>query len=149
MDFDLDGYSDRLIEAFAEAMVMSVFFFRVGQSLVADFRTAGDVGPVVLLDPIVATPQDRLLSFRRLRPDLPLPDEITLAPWADRIRDFEERGVLAALLARCHEVGGDALSDEARKLFETLVHLERKIMQEMVRGIGMETIWQRPADKPH
>lgn len=148
MNFDEDEfYPDQLKVALADAMVMSIFFMRIGSSLILDFRTAEGVNPVVLVDGMTPTPRDRLLSFRRLRPQLPIPVEITLAPWAERVREFEQQGVLERLLQRCDEIGGAELMTLARGGYLKLLSEERKIVRDMVSGVGMETIWERPS--PH
>jgi hypothetical protein len=82
-----------------------------------------------------------------LRPELPVPDEITLAPWAERVADFERDGVLERLLERCDEVGGGALIAMARAAYLKLLAEERKILRDMVSGVGMETIWERPSPR--
>ena len=115
LNYDEDEfYPDQLKVALADAIVMSIFFVRVGSSLILDLRTAEGVDPAVFVDGMTPTPRDRLLSFRHLRPQLPIPDEITLAPWAERVSDFEREGVLQRLLERCDEVGGGALIEMAR-----------------------------------
>jgi hypothetical protein len=143
MEFEFDDYPIRMIEAISSAEVVCVFFVRAGHSLILDLRTDDGEQPVVLIDEIQATPRDRLLSFSRLRPNLPLPDEITLAPWTGRVSEFRESGVLEAMIERCIRIGGERFGDIARMRFSELVTLERDIMRSMVRGIGMETIWQR------
>jgi hypothetical protein len=146
LNFDEDEfYPDQLKVALADAIVMSIFFVRVGSSLILDLRTAGGIPPAVFVDGMSPTPRDRLLSFRHLRPQLPIPDEITLAPWAERVRDFESEGVLDRLLQRCDEVGGRELSAMARTAYLKMLAEERKILRDMVNGAGMETIWERPS----
>ncbi len=144
MDFDEDElYSDQLKVALADAIVMSVFFTRVGSAMILDFRGAEGVNPAVMVDGMATTPRERLLSFRRLRPQLPIPEEITLAPWPERVREFEREGVLDRLLARCDEVGGGELIASARTAYLKILAEERKILRDMVTGAGMETIWER------
>ena len=96
---------------------------------------------------MTSSPKERLLSFRRLRPGLPIPEEITLAPWAERVREFEQAGVLERLLERCDEVGGAELMRQARGGYLKLLAEEKKILRDMVSGIGMETIWERPSPR--
>lgn len=146
-DGDDEFYPDQLKVALADAVVMSIFFTWVERSMILDFRTAEGVNPVVLIDGMVATPRERLLSFRTLRPQLPIPEEITLAPWAERVRDFERQGVLDRLLQRCDEVGGAELMAMARAAYLKLVAEERKILRNLVSGAGVETIWERPASR--
>lgn len=146
LNFDEDEfYPDQLKVALADAMVMSIFFMRVGSSLILDLRSAEGISPAVLVDGMTPSPRERLLSFRHLRPQLPIPDEITLAPWAERVGDFEREGVLARLLERCDEVGGGELIAMARTAYLKMLAEERKILRDIVTGAGMETIWERPS----
>jgi hypothetical protein len=148
LNFDEDEfYPDQLKVALADAMVMSIFFMRVGSSLILDLRTAAGISPAVFVDGMTSTPRERLLSFRHLRPQLPIPDEITLAPWAERVRDFEREGVLGRLLERCDEVGGGELIAMARTAYLKMLAEERKILRDIVSGPGMETIWERPSPR--
>lgn len=141
---ELEGnYSERMLEAIRTSEVMSVFFIRVGQSLIADLRRGEETGPAVMIDDIVSTPQDRLQSFRRLRPGLPLPERLTLAPWTSAVRDFQESGLLDALLARCRLEGGEGLAGDAATAFKRLAFLEQKYLRDLVKGVGMQTLWQR------
>ena len=82
-----------------------------------------------------------------MRPELPVPEEITLAPWADRVQEFEQSGVLDRLLERCDEVGGAALMQQARTSYITLQAEEKKMLRDMISGVGMETIWERPSPR--
>jgi hypothetical protein len=145
MDLDNDGYAERLIEAIGNADVVSVFFFRVGQSLIMDLRPDDASEPLVTLAPMVETAYQRLLSFTSLRPSLALPDEITLAPWPDRVRQFQDAGVMDAVAERCRLAGGEPLAATAQQCFDRLLVLERSALRDMVRGVGMETVWQRDA----
>jgi hypothetical protein len=138
-----DQFNARMLDALRTAEVMSVFFVRVGRSLIIDMRRDGATGPAAMLDDIVSTPEARLQSFRRLRPDLPLPERLTLAPWTNAIRDFEKNGLLDALLERCRREGGDELSQTAAEAFRQLEKLEQRYLRDLVRGVGMKTIWQR------
>ncbi|MCO5221101.1 MAG: hypothetical protein M9947_05880 [Thermomicrobiales bacterium] len=72
MHYDEDEfYPDQLKVALADAVVMSIFFMRIGNALILDFRTAEGINPAIRVDGMAATPRDRLLSFRELRPELP------------------------------------------------------------------------------
>jgi len=148
MNFDEDEfYPDQLKVALADAVVMSIFFIRLGSTMILDFRSAEGVNPAIIVDGMTSSAKERLLSFRRLRPGLPIPEEITLAPWAERVREFEQAGVLERLLERCDEVGGAELMRQARGGYLKLLAEEKKILRDMVSGIGMETIWERPSPR--
>ena len=134
--------------ALGTADVMSIFFIRVGQSMIIDTRDNGENAPAVMLDAIVASPRHRLESMRELRPGLPLPERMTLAPWAAAVRDFETSGMLDAVLEQCRFVGGEAFSDQAVAAYRTLSAIERRFMRDLVRGVGMKTIWSRAGSQP-
>lgn len=138
-----DEYRERMQDAIRTAEVISVFFVRVGRSLILDFRSEGVIGAAVMVDDIVSTPEARLQSFRRLRPDLPLPERLTLAPWTSAVREFRETRLLDELLLRCDREGGHGLKSDAQLAYRQLEMLERKYLRDLVRGVGMETIWQR------
>ncbi len=138
-----DQLHEQIRVALRTADVLSIFFVRVGQSMIIDTRSIEGHGPAVILDEIVASPRDRLESMRNLRPGLPLPERMTLAPWTAAVRDFETSGVLDSVLERCKLVGGDDLSDQASKAYRRLRAIERRFMRDLVRGVGMKTIWSR------
>ncbi|MGD9711543.1 MAG: hypothetical protein AB7V46_05685 [Thermomicrobiales bacterium] len=146
MDPDSDDFTERLKVAIESAEVVSVFFVRVGHSLIMDLRPDPESEPVVVVDRMAESPYQRLLSFSNLRPTLSLPDEITLAPWTERVTDFQESGVMDVFLARCRSAGGDQLASDANSCFGQLLELERNAMKDMIRGIGMQTLWQRDAN---
>lgn len=143
MEHSEEEFNARMLDALRTAEVMSVFFVRVGRSLILDFRQEGTAVPAAILDDIVSTPEARLQSFRRLRPELPLPERLTLAPWTSAVRDFARHGLLTALLDRCLLEGGEDLQATAAKAFRQLEMLEQKYLRDLVRGVGMTTIWQR------
>jgi len=140
---DSEDFEERLRSLLQTADVLSILFTRIAHSLIIDFRSTETVGPRVMTDPIVASPQDRFLSFGRMRPHLPLPEQLTLAFWAPGVRKFRDGGMLQVLLDRCELAGGDSLVREAVASHEFLLKLERKYLSDMVRGVGMRTLWER------
>jgi hypothetical protein len=97
----------------------------------------------VILDGMVESPEARLQSFQRLRPGLPLPAQLTLAPWPGAIRVFAEVGLQEAFIDRCRDEGGDDMAERAKAHFAELRRLEREALRSLVRGDGMHTIWKR------
>ena len=146
-DEDLHGgkadFEDRLRALLGTANVMSILFTRVSQSLIIDFRKTETVGPRIMTDEIVASAHDRFLSFGRLRPNMPLPEQLTLAFWTAGVREFAESGMLQTLVDRCESEDGQALVEEARDSHRYLLNLERQYLCDMARGIGMKTLWER------
>jgi hypothetical protein len=74
-----------------------------------------------------------------------LPERLTLIPWPGAIRAFIESDVLEAVISRCRLEGGEVLAEGVQSLFHELRTLERKVLRDLVRGVGMHTIWQREA----
>ncbi len=136
-------FSEQMHEALRTAEVISLFFVRVGKSMIIDFRRDIGVQPAVMLDDIVASPRARLQSFRRLRSGLPLPERLTLAPWGSAIREFRDQGLLEELSARCYDEGGPEMRTAVRTAYHKLEKMEQRYLRDLVRGVGMHTIWQR------
>ncbi len=140
---DLDAFIERLGSLIRTTEVLSVYFIAVAQSLIIDFRRTDVVGPRVMTDRAVATHHDRFLSFGRLRPALPLPEQLSLAPWHYSVRLFQECGLLDQLRERSLADTGVALLHEVDDSYLFLLRLERQYLRNMVRGIGMRTLWER------
>lgn len=138
-----DAFGERLFTMINTAEVMSILFTRVSMSLIADFRTTTHVPAAVFADEVVDSARKRLLSFRRLRPDLPLPDQLTLAFWTPAVREFRDGGALASLEERCLLTGGPELVRDASRAFGDLLKMERQYLRSMALGVGMGTIWER------
>jgi hypothetical protein len=112
--------------------------------LILDFRQDAGVGAAVLLDDMVSSPQDRLASFAWLRPELPLPERLTLAPWAAPVRDFAFGGLVEVMLERCGAEGGESLREDAARAYRRLAKREQQFLRDLARGVGMQTVWKRP-----
>lgn len=132
-----------VIAALATVEVASLFFPYAMRSLILDFRQTLLSPARVLIDGMVASPEARLQSFRRLRPELPNPSEITVIPWIGHVRQLEETGVLDAIYARCREVGSDVLEADAVTCYAELVKAETKIKRQIILGVGMQPLWRR------
>ncbi len=142
------AYRDQVVEAVRHAEVMSLFFPRLGKSLIVDMRRAPGIEPALLLDDMAETPAARLGSFERLRPGLPAPDHLTVAAWHGYVPGLNDAGILDALLDRCRLEGGEGLVDRARDAYRRLLAFEATARRDLARGVGMRIIWQRPRDQP-
>src|SRR5436305_203654 len=91
MDNAYNISSSKIIRALAEAEVMSIYFPRVGKALIVDARHDAENGPVIVLDDMVGSAQERLRSVQRLRPGFKDLGQLTLAPWIGSIGAFEEQ----------------------------------------------------------
>jgi hypothetical protein len=140
---EAEDFAERLRNLLMTAEVMSILFTRASQSLIIDFRTTQAVGPRVTTDEVVSSAHDRFLSFGRLRPQMPLPEQLTLAFWTSAVREFKDRGMLDILTERSRRAAGQFLVDEVLDSYRLLLKLERQYLCDMARGIGMKTLWER------
>ena len=143
--FDFDVVGDKIIRHLSEDEVMTIFFPRVGKSLIVDARHDMENGPAVLLDDMVASPEERLQSIRRLRPQFGKPGQLTLAPWFGGVRAFAERGVLDTIVSRFDAMGFPDAAAAATDAFRTLRRTERDLLLDLIAGNprSTRTYWQR------
>ncbi len=143
MDNGFDIFDDRIVAAIRTGDVICLFFPRLGKTLILDLRSTDTVGPAVFVDDMVSGPEERLRSLERLRPELPIPDELRLAPWFGFARSLPESTVYEAIDERCRLSGGADLARRCREAVGSLIQLETRYIQAIVRGEMSRTIWQR------
>ena len=146
-DQERDAYTHQVIESVRAAEVMSLFFPTAMRSLILDMRRSLVSEPRVLVDRIVTSPAARIQTFRRIRPEMPLPINVTIIPWSGYVMQLVETGVLEAIYERCRWEGDDALEAAAKACYQSLVTVERELRRELVFGAGMKTLWQRDLGK--
>ncbi len=134
MDNAFNLSSTKIIQVIAEAEVMSIFFPRVGKALIVDTRYNPEAAPTVFVDEMAGSPQDRLDSIRRLRPQFKELAQLTLAPWVGSTRSFAEQGLLDAVVARFHSEGFPETADEARVAFHQMQRFERATLRALIEG---------------
>ncbi len=147
MDNAFNVSSGKIIRALAEAEVMSVFFPRFRKSLIVDTRHDAEHGPVVLIDDMVGSAEERLQSIRRLRPEFTEIGQLTLAPWIGSTRTFADQGVMEAIVERFHALGYHDAADDATAVFQELRRHERQLLQDLIVGNPQttRTLWVRRA----
>ena len=89
--FELD--IDAVRENIAEAEVVTLYFPLLRKTLLVDTRSNEVVGPFVRLVPMASNSGERFESLRRLRPQLPRADSITMIPWGRRVATLEDAGI--------------------------------------------------------
>jgi hypothetical protein len=137
-------FPDYVIDAVRTSEVLCIFFPYAMRSWIIDTRRTAGSDPKVVVDGMVGSPAARVESFRRLRPELPLPTTIALVPWIGYARQLALTGVLDAIYERCRWEVGDELAADAERCYNAIQHAEDEIKRQVVRGIGMRAIWQRP-----
>lgn len=143
MDNSFDIFDDRIIAAIRTGDVICLFFPRLGKTLILDLRQTLTVSPAVFVDNMVSGPEERLRSLERLRPELPLPQELRLAPWFGFARSLPESGVYDALIDRCRATGDQRVVEHCREAIDGLIDLERRYIRAIVKGEMSKTLWQR------
>jgi len=146
-DREREAYIHRVIESVRTTEVMSIFFPTAMRSLILDMRRSLVSEPRILVDRIVTSPAARVQTFRRIRPEMPLPINVTIIPWSGYVMQLVETGVLEAIYERCRWEGDDALEAAAKSCYQSLIVIERELRRELVFGAGMKTLWQRDRGK--
>ncbi len=89
-----------------EAAVVSVHFPMLRQTLLIDTRCGPSEGPQVCVVTMVDSSSERYESLRRLRPELPRPESLTMIPWPRSVGALETTGVWERVTARLPGVWG-------------------------------------------
>lgn len=132
---------DQVIQNVSEAEVMSVFFPTFRRALIVDTRTNDSVGPFVRLMPMARSPQDRMRSIRRLRPQFPRPTNLTLIPWQRYVDSLVESGVWDQIVDRVRQSGHESAVAACRDALSELRQMERDELVSAITGRNYHTIW--------
>ena len=138
-DFEYD--LDEVKKNIDGAEVMSVFFPTLRRSVVIDTRTNERDGPMVRIMPMVASPQERLRSLRRLRPTFPRVHTLALIPWPRYVESLVNLGVWERIVSRFDEAGQSEAVAACEAVLEELREIEKSEMASVVRGENYHTIW--------
>lgn len=128
-----------------EAQVISLFFPYLGRALVVDLRHNECEGPFIAVEGMVAGPQERIDSLKRLRPTFETPENITLAPWMGPVRTLESSGALEEINQRLQRIGRPEAKAQLDHAYEQLGALERGEILALIRGDVQRTrtLYQR------
>ena len=132
-----------VIENIGEAEVMSVFFPNFHRSLIIDTRFNNDVGPFVKLMPMARSPQDRMRSIRKLRPQFPRPSNLTLIPWQRYVDSLVECGVWDRIVDRVRESGDKKAIESCESVLSELRRIERDELVAAITGKDYHTLWSQ------
>lgn len=129
----------------AGAEVVTLYFPLLGKTLLVDTRVDEQLGgaaerPLVRLVPMAKSSADRFDSLRRLRPQLPRPESITMIPWHRRVDSLTGAGVWARLLDRLDTPDGSS-RQEADRCLDRLRALEREEVRSAITGLHYSTLW--------
>ena len=130
-----------VIQNIERAEVMSVFFPTFRRALIVDTRYKDDVGPFVRLMPMARSPQDRMRSIRRIRPEFPRPTNLTLVPWQRYVASLISSGVWDKIIARLEESGDERVLIACDEVLEELRQLESAELTAAITGNNYHTLW--------
>lgn len=138
---DLDEIS-RVID---EADVFIVRFGKIESRLLVDARSAPGDPPRIEVVPPVTSASERYRYLQQTRPDMPLPDQITVFTWPRPVDLMREHGVWQRIADRLVDAGGPGLAFDCNRVFLEISARERaEIAAAILGGEGFETIWERP-----
>ena len=140
--FDIDN----VIQNVSEAEVMSVFFPTFRRALIVDTRSNESAGPFVRLMPMARSPQDRMRSIRRMRPQFPRPANLTLIPWQRYVDSLVESGVWDQIVERVRQSGDEAAVSACGDALSELRQMERDELVSAITGRNYHTIWPVDAE---
>ena len=145
MDEEIDFDPDEVMSKIDEAEVISLFFPTFRKSVVIDTRYNDTEGPMIRVLPMVASPQERLRSIRRLRPSFPRLQHLTLIPWPRYVDSLVSLGVWDRIVGRLARSGHNQLVELCDSILAELVRLEKRGLAGVVRGDNFRTV--RSADR--
>ena len=140
--FDIDN----VIQNVSEAEVMSVFFPTFRRALIIDTRSNESAGPFVRLMPMARSPQDRMRSIRRMRPQFPRPANLTLIPWQRYVDSLVESGVWDQIVERVRQSGDEVAVSACGDALSELRQMERDELVSAITGRNYHTIWPVDAE---
>jgi hypothetical protein len=126
-----------------DAEVISLYFPHLRKTLLIDTRTDEHTGPLVVVVEMTSSSQDRLRSLRRMRPQFPRPESITLIPWQRRVVTLEALGVWRVIEARLAELAPARTLESAHACLDELRAFERRELRRAITGEQYQTLWGR------
>ena len=141
MDDELEFDLHEVMKNIDEAEVISLFFPTLRKAVVIDTRSNDREGPMVRVMPMVASPQERQRSIRRLRPSFPRLHNLTLIPWTRYVDSLVRLGVWDRITQRFKDKGQDETVAACDSVLAELRRLEKAELASVVLGENYHTIW--------
>ncbi len=143
MDHEFGIDMEALVGVIREADVFIVRFGLIDQRLLVDARTSPTDRPFIRLVPRVHSAEERYRYLRHERPDLGLPEQITVFEWPKRVQLMREMGLWEHIERRLVDEGGPELAAECERAFQGALGAERIDLIAAIRGDeGYETLWE-------
>ena len=144
------GYGEEINEVFKyikNSDVITVFFPKLGRSLVMDLRTTSDLGPMIKIMPMTNSISERIETLKNLRPTFPKAKEIVVVPWVGYVQVLKSSGLWNHLLDEIVKLKNQTAINDAIKAYKELVFIQEEDLHEMLFGDKYETIWESQNSK--
>lgn len=138
-DIDLEAVHQNV----GEAEVVTFYFPMLRRTLLVDTRCGPQEGPLVSVVAMVDSSAQRYDSLRRLRPQLPRPESLTMIPWAHSVGALESTGVWQRITDRLQQCSGPEVLIDAGRCMRELRGLELNELRHAITGSEYRTLWGR------
>ena len=135
---------EEIVKAVRANEVFALFFPILRKTLLLDLRSNQTTPPFVRLLPMARSPEERIQYLRRMRPNLPHLENLTLIPWTRYAESMVPTGVYDELLRRVSSTGDANAVRAVQEALKSLRQLEWDEVVAAVRGeSSYQTIWGR------
>lgn len=126
-----------------KAEVISIYLPFLRITLLVDTRSDSDGCPLVSLVPSATSLDERFRYLRKLRPNLPYPNDITIVPWTRRAQSLVRLGIWQVLLDRLIYSGFEEAVQAFSHANDEIERLESKEIASAIHGDNYYTVWKR------
>ena len=105
---------DEMGRVIDEAGVLIIRFHVIPQRLLVDARESAEDSPQLRLVPPVSSAEERYRYLQKLRPGVPLPDQITVLSWPRYVEVMRDAGLWRRIEERLISLGGEPLAGRCR-----------------------------------
>ena len=144
LDHDLGIDLDAIYSVIENSDVFIIRFNLIDKRLLVDARTSENELPIIKLVPKVKSAEERYLYLQRERPNMKLPEQITVFEWPRKVELMQELGVWNRINDRMISLGGDMLQDTCDQVIAEAIRLEKAdLLLAIIGGDGYETLWEK------
>ena len=144
MDHDLGIDLDAIYSVIENSDVFIIRFNLIDKRLLVDARTSENELPIIKLVPKVKSAEERYLYLQRERPNMKLPEQITVFEWPRKVELMQELGVWNRINDRMISLGGDMLQATCDQVIAEAIRLEKAdLLLAIIGGDGYETLWEK------
>tara|TARA_Y100000588_G_C13944380_1_gene791476 strand:+ start:359 stop:799 length:441 start_codon:yes stop_codon:yes gene_type:complete len=139
------GYGEEIGEVFKyikNASVITVFFPKLGRSLVFDLRIKEGYDPLIKIMPMANSVSERIDTLKELRPEFPKIQEIVLIPWVGYVDAIRSSGLWDHLLLEIKKINSNQAILNANNSFDELLEIQQEDLLELLFGDKYETVWE-------